>query len=105
MLVGRARCAGSSSTSPRSASARRRCPERTTSCYIGGGQDREQALIAPDIAAKGPALAEAVAGGAAVLAVCGGYQLLGRFYRDRYGIGASRRRRCCRSTRSPASGA
>jgi lipid II isoglutaminyl synthase (glutamine-hydrolysing) len=53
--------------------------------YIGGGQDREQALIAPDIATKGPALAEAVAGGAAVLAVCGGYQLLGRFYRDRYG--------------------
>jgi CobQ-like glutamine amidotransferase family enzyme len=53
--------------------------------YVGGGQDREQALIAPDIAAKGPGLREAVAGGAAVLAVCGGYQLLGRFYRDRYG--------------------
>ena len=53
--------------------------------YVGGGQDREQALIAPDIAAKGPALAEAVAGGAAFLAVCGGYQLLGRFYRDRTG--------------------
>ena len=53
--------------------------------YVGGGQDREQALIAPDIAAKGPALREAVAGGVAVLAVCGGYQLLGRFYRDRYG--------------------
>jgi CobQ-like glutamine amidotransferase family enzyme len=53
--------------------------------YVGGGQDREQALIAADIAAKGPALREAVAGGVAVLAVCGGYQLLGRFYRDRYG--------------------
>ncbi len=53
--------------------------------YVGGGQDREQALIAPDIAAKGSALAEAVAGGAALLAVCGGYQLLGRFYRDREG--------------------
>jgi len=53
--------------------------------YVGGGQDREQALIAPDMAAKGPALAEAVAGGAAFLAVCGGYQLLGRYYRDRYG--------------------
>nr|MBA3718056.1 glutamine amidotransferase [Actinomycetota bacterium] len=39
--------------------------------YVGGGQDREQALIAPDIAAKGSALAEAVAGGAALLAVCG----------------------------------
>ncbi len=53
--------------------------------YVGGGQDREQALIAPDIAAKGPVLAEAVADGVVVLAVCGGYQLLGRHYRDRYG--------------------
>jgi len=53
--------------------------------YIGGGQDREQALIAPDLAAKGAAIAEAVGGGAAVLAVCGGYQLLGRFYRDQGG--------------------
>lgn len=53
--------------------------------YVGGGQDREQALIAPDLAERGPALREAVAGGAAALAVCGGYQLLGRFYRDRSG--------------------
>jgi CobQ-like glutamine amidotransferase family enzyme len=53
--------------------------------YVGGGQDREQALIAPDLAARGEAIREAVAGGAAVLAVCGGYQLLGRFYRGRDG--------------------
>jgi lipid II isoglutaminyl synthase (glutamine-hydrolysing) len=53
--------------------------------YVGGGQDREQALIAPDLAGKGDALREAVADGAAFLAVCGGYQLLGRFYRDRSG--------------------
>jgi CobQ-like glutamine amidotransferase family enzyme len=53
--------------------------------YIGGGQDREQALIAPDLATKGPAIAEAVAGGAALLAVCGGYQLLGRSYRGQDG--------------------
>jgi lipid II isoglutaminyl synthase (glutamine-hydrolysing) len=53
--------------------------------YVGGGQDREQALVAPDLAAKGEALRAAVAGGAAVLAVCGGYQLLGRSYRDRNG--------------------
>jgi lipid II isoglutaminyl synthase (glutamine-hydrolysing) len=53
--------------------------------YVGGGQDREQALIAKDIAAKDEALRDAVAGGAAALAVCGGYQLFGRFYRDRYG--------------------
>jgi CobQ-like glutamine amidotransferase family enzyme len=53
--------------------------------YIGGGQDREQALVARDLEAKGPALIEAVANGAAFLAVCGGYQLLGRYYRDRSG--------------------
>jgi lipid II isoglutaminyl synthase (glutamine-hydrolysing) len=53
--------------------------------YIGGGQDREQTLIAPDLAAKGAAIREAVGGGTAVLAVCGGYQLLGRFYRGRSG--------------------
>ena len=53
--------------------------------YIGGGQDREQALIAPDLAARGEAIRAAVDGGAAVLAVCGGYQLLGRFYRGRDG--------------------
>ncbi len=50
--------------------------------YVGGGQDREQALVAPDLAAKGDGIREAVGAGAAVLAVCGGYQLLGRFYRD-----------------------
>jgi lipid II isoglutaminyl synthase (glutamine-hydrolysing) len=53
--------------------------------YVGGGQDREQALIAPDLAARGAAIREAVDGGTAVLAVCGGYQLLGRGYRGRDG--------------------
>ena len=53
--------------------------------YVGGGQDREQAMIAPDLAGHGDALREAVAGGAALLAVCGGYQLLGRGYRGRDG--------------------
>jgi CobQ-like glutamine amidotransferase family enzyme len=54
--------------------------------YVGGGQDREQALVAADLVLKGEAIREAAAGGAAVLAVCGGYQLLGRFYRDRGGV-------------------
>ena len=53
--------------------------------YIGGGQDREQALIAPDLAAKGAAIEAAVSSGAALLAVCGGYQLLGRGYLGRHG--------------------
>jgi len=53
--------------------------------YVGGGQDREQALVAPDLAARGEELRRSVAAGAALLAVCGGYQLLGRLYRDRSG--------------------
>jgi len=53
--------------------------------YVGGGQDREQALVAPDLAARAEEIRAALDGGAALLAVCGGYQLLGRFYRDRAG--------------------
>ena len=60
-------------------------PDEYDLYYVGGGQDREQALVAPDLAAKGESLREAADGGAAFLAVCGGYQLLGRFYRDRSG--------------------
>ena len=53
--------------------------------YIGGGQDREQALMAPDLAERGDVLRLAVETGTALLAVCGGYQLLGRGYRGRDG--------------------
>jgi lipid II isoglutaminyl synthase (glutamine-hydrolysing) len=53
--------------------------------YVGGGQDREQAIIAPDLAARGDAIRRSVDDGAALLAVCGGYQLLGRGYRGRDG--------------------
>jgi CobQ-like glutamine amidotransferase family enzyme len=53
--------------------------------YVGGGQDREQFLVADDLAAKAQALIEAVHSGAALLAVCGGYQLLGRGYRGFHG--------------------
>jgi lipid II isoglutaminyl synthase (glutamine-hydrolysing) len=54
--------------------------------YIGGGQDREQALVANDVVAKRDAVREALEDGAALLAVCGGYQLLGRSYRDFHGV-------------------
>ncbi len=53
--------------------------------YIGGGQDREQLLVAGNLAQKAEALHEAVVDGASVLAVCGGYQLLGRGYRGFHG--------------------
>jgi CobQ-like glutamine amidotransferase family enzyme len=49
--------------------------------YIGGGQDRDQALCAEDLATvKREALHDAAARGAVVFAVCGGYQLLGHGY-------------------------
>jgi len=49
--------------------------------YIGGGQDRDQVLVAEDMhRTKRDAIAGAVEDGAAVLAVCGGYQLLGHRY-------------------------
>jgi lipid II isoglutaminyl synthase (glutamine-hydrolysing) len=54
--------------------------------YVGGGQDREQFLVAENLATKAEPLREAVTGnGAAMLAVCGGYQLLGRGYRGFHG--------------------
>jgi len=49
--------------------------------YIGGGQDRDQRLVAADmVRTKRDGLAAAVSDGAVLLAVCGGYQLLGRSY-------------------------
>ena len=49
--------------------------------YVGGGQDRDQRMVAADmVATKREDLAEAVEDRAVVLAVCGGYQLLGHSY-------------------------
>jgi len=53
--------------------------------YVGGGQDREQLLVAENLARKAQPLIDAVHGGAALLAVCGGYQLLGRGYKGFHG--------------------
>lgn len=53
---------------------------------IGGAQDSEQRRVSDDLRdVKGPALREAVEAGLPVLAVCGGYQLLQRFYRPASG--------------------
>jgi CobQ-like glutamine amidotransferase family enzyme len=49
--------------------------------YMGGGQDRDQAAVARDmVATKRDSLHAAADRGAVVLAVCGGYQLLGESY-------------------------
>jgi hypothetical protein len=49
--------------------------------YIGGGQDSDQLQIADDMReTKREALSAAADEGKVVLAVCGGYQLLGEYY-------------------------
>jgi CobQ-like glutamine amidotransferase family enzyme len=49
--------------------------------YLGGGQDRDQALCAHDlVATKRDALHAAADGGRVVLGICGGFQLLGHAY-------------------------
>jgi hypothetical protein len=54
--------------------------------FVGGAQDREQQRVALDLRSiKGAALREAIEAGVVTLAVCGGYQLFGRFYRDASG--------------------
>jgi lipid II isoglutaminyl synthase (glutamine-hydrolysing) len=57
---------------------------RPTGCDIflfGGGQDREQALLAEDLSGtKGADLRAIVDDGGVVLGVCGGYQLMGHYY-------------------------
>ena len=56
-------------------------PEAHDLFYIGGGQDRDQRMVAADMVAhKRDDLAAAVGDGALVLGVCGGYQLLGHSY-------------------------
>jgi lipid II isoglutaminyl synthase (glutamine-hydrolysing) len=56
-------------------------PEAHDLFYMGGGQDRDQALCAEDLASsKRDALHAAAARGAVVFGVCGGHQLLGHSY-------------------------
>ncbi len=49
--------------------------------FFGGGQDSGQALIAEDfLERQGPALCAAINDGLVMLAICGGYQLLGHYF-------------------------
>ena len=54
--------------------------------FFGGGQDRQQIAVAGDLqGTKGAQLREAVEGGAVILSVCGGYELLQHYYRPHGG--------------------
>lgn len=62
-------------------------PEATDLIFFGGGQDREQETVSRDLAAgMGEAIQEAVENGTALLSVCGGYQLLSRYFHTADGV-------------------
>jgi CobQ-like glutamine amidotransferase family enzyme len=50
-----------------------------------GGQDREMDVAARDLATKAPRLRDAIEADVVVLAVCAGYQLMGRYYQPARG--------------------
>lgn len=52
---------------------------------IGGGQDKQQIVIADDLHKHRQTLKAAVDSGAVILSICGGYQLLGHYYRPHEG--------------------
>jgi CobQ-like glutamine amidotransferase family enzyme len=53
--------------------------------FIGGGQDKQQIMIATDLQRHANALKQAADNGVVMLAVCGGYQLFGHYYQPHEG--------------------
>jgi len=48
--------------------------------FIGGGSDREQGLLVQDLMRRENELRKAIEHGLVVLLICGGYQMLGKYY-------------------------
>ncbi|HFI0301223.1 TPA: lipid II isoglutaminyl synthase subunit GatD [Streptococcus suis] len=48
--------------------------------FFGGGQDYEQSILAKDLPTKKDSLADFIENDGVMLAICGGFQLLGQYY-------------------------
>lgn len=48
--------------------------------FFGGGQDYEQSIVAKDLPSKKAAIANYIDQDKVILAICGGFQLLGQYY-------------------------
>lgn len=59
--------------------------EEADMIFLGGGSDREQGLLYSHLFKYKNLLKEMVEEGVVILAICGGYQLLGNYYLDAYG--------------------
>lgn len=53
-------------------------PQNTDFYFLGGGQDKEQSIIFQDLLAKKANLGQNLENNVPMLAICGGYQLLGQ---------------------------
>ncbi len=53
--------------------------------FFGGGQDKAQEIVATDLAQKAQSLKESIDKGAALLSICGGYQLLQKYFKTQEG--------------------
>lgn len=53
--------------------------------FVGGGQDKQQQVIAGDLQRLSTSIHQSINDGAVILSVCGGYQLLGHYYKPHAG--------------------
>ena len=53
--------------------------------YLGGGADFEQQILADDLVSCKDSIMEAYKAGTFFLMICGGYQLMGQYYKDSNG--------------------
>ena len=53
--------------------------------YLGGGADHEQLILANDLNRNKDLLQKAYDNGVFFLLICGGYQLMGKYYKDSFG--------------------
>ncbi len=53
--------------------------------FFGGGQDQQQELVARDLQTKAKIIKSEIEKGVPLLSICGGYQLLGKYYQPHQG--------------------
>lgn len=61
-------------------------PDEIDIAFIGGGQDNEQNILKDDfVKVKGPIIKDMIESGKVFLCICGGYQMLGKYYLEHDG--------------------
>ncbi|TWS95486.1 lipid II isoglutaminyl synthase subunit GatD [Streptococcus sp. sy018] len=61
-------------------------PDHYDLAFFGGGQDYEQTLVAKDLPSKRHDVAQFIENNKVILAICGGFQLLGQYYIQANGV-------------------